>query len=163
MNWIETLYPSPAFPRFPDWNTARVGGTHFYAAHAAVNGGYPVVGGKNYGPEGVKPEEDQKALAFMREHVTLVPEKDRAMFSPGITLTLKDGRTISGEYPYERMEWNFAGLVDRLQECLPSYPLGKDGFDRLAETASSADRLDSVAPILAVTQVPQAEASAATR
>src|SRR5205823_7104561 len=121
------------------------------------------VGGHSYGATGVKPEEDQPVLDFMREHVTLVPEKERAMFSPGISLTLKDGRTLSGEYPYERMEWNLAQLVDRLQECLPGYPLGKEGFDRLAETASALDRLDSVAPILAVTQVPQAEASAATR
>jgi 2-methylcitrate dehydratase PrpD len=163
MNWIETLYPSPAFPRFPDWNTPRIGGTHYYAAHAAVNGGFQVVGGRAYGPAGVKPEEDQRVLEFMHNKVTLVQEKDRAMFSPGITVTTKDGRTISGEYPYERMEWNLAQLVQRLQECLPGYPLGKAGFDRLVETVTSADRLESVAPVLSVTQVSAQEASATTR
>ena len=40
MNWLETLYPSPAFP-----NAARgraiVGSTHYFTAYVAVNGSYP--------------------------------------------------------------------------------------------------------------------------
>jgi 2-methylcitrate dehydratase PrpD len=154
MNWIETVYPSPAFPRYPDWNTPRVGGTHYFAAHAAVNGGYPVVGGRTFGPTGDRPEEDERVLDFMKTKVTLVQEKDRAMFSPGIVVTMKDGTTHTGEYSYERMEWNFDQLVERLQDCLPGYPLGKAGFDALVETARGADRLPSVAPILDVTMVP---------
>jgi MmgE/PrpD N-terminal domain len=160
MNWIETLYPSPAFPRFPDWNTPRVGGTHFYAAAAAVNGGYPVVAGKGYGPAGVRAEDDSRVLEFMRDHVTLVQEKDRAMFSPGITVTMKDGSTFSGEYPYERMEWNLAQLVERLQECLPGFALGKAGFDALVDVVASVDRITSVDPILNVTRVPEQMTSA---
>jgi 2-methylcitrate dehydratase PrpD len=154
MNWIETLYPSPAFPRFPDWNQARVGGTHYFAAHAAVNGGFPVVGGKTFGPTGDRLEQDERVLEFMRSRVTLVQEKDRAMFSPGIVVRMKDGRTFSAEYPYERMEWNYAQLVERLQECLPGYVLGKSGFDALVETVQGTDGLASVEPIQQVTRVP---------
>jgi hypothetical protein len=154
MNWIETLYPSPAFPRYPDWNQPRVGGTHYFAAHAAVNGGYPVVGGRTFGPTGDRLEEDERVLDFMKNKVTLVQEKDRAMFSPGIVVTMKDGATYSGEYPYERMEWNFGQLVERLRDCLPGYALGKPGFDSLVETVRGADDLPSVEPILQVTMVP---------
>lgn len=153
MNWIETLYPSPAFPRFPDWNQPRVGGTHYFAAHAAVNGGYPVVGGRTFGPTGDRPEEDQRVLDFMTHHVTLVQEKDRPMFSPGIVVKMKDGRTYAGEYPYARMEWNLDQLVERLQDCLPGYPLGKSGFDALMETVRGADRLPSVDRIIQVTKI----------
>ena len=152
MNWIETLYPSPAFPRFPEWNRPRVGGTHYFAAHAAVNGGYPVVGGKAFGPTGVKPEQDRKVLEFMNSRVRLVQEKDRAMFSPRIVVKMKDGTTYAGEYPYERMAWNFDQLVGRLQDCLPGYALGKSGFDALVETMRGADRLTSVDRILQVTK-----------
>ncbi len=152
MNWIETLYPSPAFPRFPDWNQPRVGSTHYFVAHAAVNGGYPVAGGKTFGPAGNHPERDKKVLDFMNHHVKLVQEKDRPMFSPGIRVKMKNGTAYAGEYPYERMEWNFDQLVDRLQECLPGTSLGKSGFDALVETARSADRLTSPAPIFEVTK-----------
>jgi 2-methylcitrate dehydratase PrpD len=152
MNWIETLYPSPAFPRFREWNQPRVGGTHYFAAHAAVNGGYPVVGGRTFGPTGKRPEQDKKVLEFMHSRVRLVQEKDRAMFSPRIVVKMKDGATYAGEYPYERMAWNFDQLVGRLQDCLPGYSLGKSGFDALVETMRGAERLTSVDPILQVTK-----------
>jgi hypothetical protein len=152
MNWIETLYPSPAFPRFPDWNRPRVGGTHYFAAHAAVNGGYPVVGGTPFGPTGDKPDEDRRVVEFMNNRVRLVQETDRAMFSPQIVVTMKNGATYSGEYPYERMAWNFDQLASRLEECLPGYSLGKSGFDALVDTLRGADRLTSVESIFRVTK-----------
>lgn len=152
MNWIETLYPSPAFPRFPEWNRPRVNGTHYFAAHAAVNGGFPVVGGRTFGPTGNRPEEDTKVLDFMNSRVRLIQERDRAMFSPAITVRMKNGQTYTGEYPYARMVWNFDHLVQRLQDCLPGYPPGKSGFDGLVETVRGADRLASVDPILLATK-----------
>ena len=91
-------------------------------------------------------------LDFMQGHVKLVPEKDRAMFSPGIVVRMKNGTTYSGEYPYERMVWNFDQLEARLQQCLPGYSLGKSGFDALVETTRGADRLPSVARIFEVTK-----------
>jgi 2-methylcitrate dehydratase PrpD len=151
MNWLETLYPSPAFPRFEDWQKARIGETKYFAAHAAVNGGYPVVGGRTYGPTGDKLEEDQRVLAFMDQHITLVPEKDRPMFSPAIVVTMKDGTRHAGEYPYGRMEWDFNQLVENLQACLPGYPGGKPAFDKLVELSRSLDTLTSAQQIIAAT------------
>ena len=151
MNWLETLYPSPAFPRFADWQKGRIGETKYFAAHAAVNGGYPVVGGQTFGPTGNDLEADTRVLAFMRQHITLVPEKDRPMFSPAIMVSMKDGRTHAGEYPYQRMEWNFDQLVVQLQDCLPGYPAGKSGFDALVALARDLDGLPSMAAIIAAT------------
>jgi 2-methylcitrate dehydratase PrpD len=151
MNWLETLYPSPAFPRFEDWQKARIGETKYFAAHAAVNGGFPVVGGRTYGPTGDKLEADQRVLAFMDQHITLVPEKDRPMFSPAIVVTMKDGMRHAGEYPYGRMEWDFNELVDNLQACLPGYPGGKPAFDKLVELSRSLETLTSVQQIIAAT------------
>lgn len=153
MNWIETLYPSPAFPRFPDWNQPRVGGTHYFAAHAAVNGGYPVVGGRTVGPAGERHEEDVRVLEFMNSRVKLVQEKDRAMFSPRIVVAMKSGASHAGEYPYARMEWSYAQLVERLQDCIPGYPLGKSGLGRLVEVVRRTDELSSIEPLLAATRV----------
>ena len=147
MNWIETLYPSPAFPRFEDWQQGRVGETKYFAAHVAVNGGYPVVGGRTFGPAGVELTEDQRVLAFMHQHVRLVPEKQRAMFSPAIVVTMRDGTTHSGEYPYQRMEWNFDALVDQLQACLPGFPTGPSGFAALVALTRGLDSLATVEEI----------------
>ena len=151
MNWIETLYPSPAFPRFRDWNTPRVGSTHYFTAHAAVNGGYPVVGGVTFGPTEGNLEQDEPVLDFMRKKVTLVQDRERAMFSPAIRVTMKDGSVHDGEYPYESMEWNLPQLVDRLHDCLPHYPSGEAGFERLVETVRAVDLLPTVEPIIQAT------------
>src|SRR6185436_3368062 len=107
MNWHETVYPSVAFPAHPDWNRPRVGSTHYYAAHVLVNGDYPVVGGRTFGPTGRNLAADTRVLDFMNGHVKLVQEKDRPMFSPATVIKMKNGATFTGDYPYERLEWNF--------------------------------------------------------
>jgi hypothetical protein len=111
-----------------------------------------VVGGKPFGPPGIKPEEDGKVLEFMHSRVRLLQEQDRAMFSPKIVVRMISGATYSGEYPYERMAWNFDQLVGRLQDCLPGYALGRSGFDALVETVRGADSLASIEPIFRVTR-----------
>ncbi len=155
MNWIETLYPSPAFPRFEDWQQARAGETKYFVAHAAVNGGYPVVGGRTFGPTGNDLAADQRVLAFMNQRVRLVPEKGRAMFSPAIAVTMKDGKTHAGEYPYKRMEWNFDQLVANLQDCLPGFPMGRAGFAALVAVTRGLDTLASVDRIFESTWRPR--------
>ena len=40
MNWLETTYPSPAFPS-PQRSAPGVGTTHYFAAYTFVHGSYP--------------------------------------------------------------------------------------------------------------------------
>ena len=151
MNWIETQYPSPAYPRYPDFDTPRVAGpptSHWYAAHSAVNGGYPAISGKTFGPTGWDLSADTKVNEFAKTHVRLVPEKDRAMFSPAITVKMKDGKTYSGEYPYHpRLEWNFDQLAKRLEDCLPGMAGGAPTLAGLVDASRNADKLTSMAPL----------------
>ena len=151
MNWIETLYPSPAFPRYPDFDVARISGpatTHFYAAHSAVNGGYPEIAGKTYGPTGSDLAADTTVAHFATTKVHLVQEKNRPMFSPAITVKMKDGTTYSGEYPYHpRLEWNFDQLAERLEHCLPGLDGGASRLAALVEATRDADKLTSMDPL----------------
>jgi len=110
------------------------------------------VGGRTFGPTGRRLAEDTKVLDFMNDHVKLVQERDRPMFSPGAVVKMKNGATFTGNYPYERLEWNFEQLVARLQDCLPGYSPGKAGFDALVETMRGADGLTSVERIFEVTK-----------
>ena len=146
MNYIETLYPSPAFPDHNPYLPA-VGQTHYFAAHAAVNGGVPVVGGHTFGPTGADLRSDERVLAFMRERVKVIPVWGQAMFSPSIAIRTRAGSTVTGTYPYARMEWDFAQLEERLQDCLPGYPGGKPAFARLVQVVRGAHTWTSMAPV----------------
>jgi len=151
MNYIETLYPSTyAFGR-ADSRTAGDGGrTKFFAANAAVYGGYPVVGGKDFAPAGTDLDRDPAITGFMARHVKIIPVWGHPMFSPSVTLKLNDGRAFFGHYPYERMEWDLDRLVQHLDACMPGYPGGRPAFDRLVEVVRRLDTLDSTQPIVDV-------------
>jgi len=148
MNYLETLYPSPEFPRFADPTVPRVGSIQFFCAHAAVNGGFPVVGGDTFGPTGDDVFHDQAVIDFMTERVRLVGVHDQPMFSPSISVRLRSGATISGVYPYDRMAWLFDELVDNLGRCTPRMPGGRGRLGALAELARRLESLDGVAPII---------------
>ena len=129
----------------------RVGETKYFVAHAAVNGGYPVVGGRTFGPTGNDLAADQQVLAFMNQRARLVPEKGRAMFSPAIAVTMKGGKTHAGEYSCKRMEWNF----DQLVANLPGFPKGRAGFAALVAFTRGLDTLASMNRIFESTRRPR--------
>ena len=148
MNYLETLYPSPEFPRFSDPSVPRVGSIQFFCAHAAVNGGYPVVGGETFGQAGDDRFRDRAVIDFMRDKVRLVGVHDQPMFSPSITVRRRDGETVEGSYPYQRMAWGFDELVGQLGRCVPGLPGGAAFLQSLASLSRRLDSLGSMAPVV---------------
>ena len=152
MNFLETMYPSPGFPRLPG-NPPVVGGNHYYAAHAVVNGGFPQVGGSTFGPTGEDVEHDDVVLDFMRTKVRIIGAAEWPMFSPSITIHMNDGRAFTGDYPYARMLWNYDQLVERLKDSGPKYPLGGSaGMAALVDLVRTVDGMASVEPLLRATR-----------
>ena len=151
MNWIETLYPSPKFPR-ESWSRPGVQTTHFYVAHVAVNGGFPTVGGKTYGPTGSKLTEDTAVIDFLQKRVKITGEKDRPMFSPKISVELKNGTELSGQFPYSRLEWEFDELVNRLKGCVTPLKQGSAGFSRLVDMVVKLEDLQNIEPVIKLMQ-----------
>ena len=149
MNYLETLYPTPRAPRDPN-NEPRVGSTHYFAAHAALNGGFPQVGGRTYGPT-EDPTKDAAVLEFLKTKVQVIGMYDKPMFSPTVTIHMKDGQAHQQFYPYERMWWNLDGVVEHLQDLKAKWPLGADGLEALIQQCRKADELPSVAPLHALT------------
>ena len=146
MNTIETLYPSPAFPRFPDWQTPRAGETtHYFAAYTAVYGGYPLAGGPP--PAGAAAGGlDPQAVAFMHR-VELVQEPLRPMFSPSVTITTTDGTVHQGHYPYDRLVWTFDQLVPRLRPCAVNIAGGEAAFNELVSLVRKLDDSQAVSRV----------------
>lgn len=148
MNWIETQYPSPAFPRFDDWQQPRVWETtHYFAARVAVCGDFPVANGFAPGGPDADPAKEEQARQLM-PRVRLVPEKLRPMFSPAIAIELNNGQIFQADFPYERMAWTFSELSLRLQACRANMPGEPGRWDAMAGLVAQSNALPSMEPLL---------------
>lgn len=62
------------------------------------------MGGRTYGPTGVKLAEDRKLIELMNGHIRLVQERDCKMFLPGVVITTKSGAVYKGDYLFKSLE-----------------------------------------------------------
>ena len=142
MNWLETLYPSPAFPN-PQRSDRRVGGTHYFAAYTCVYGHYPAIrAGVSPGSEAGSSEENQVLELMERVNVTGV--KDRGSYSPHMTVVTKDGRSYTDEMTGDETKWGLDTVSHRLREMFDSLVIPAAQLEELVSTVTHLDELDSI-------------------
>ena len=141
MNWLETLYPSPAFPN-PRRSDRRIGGTHYFAAYTCVHGHYPAIrSGVAPGSSGAS--EDSDVLELM-ERVNVIGVKDRGSYSPRMTVVMKDRKSCVDEMNGDETKWGLQTVSHRLREMFESLVIPASQLEELAETVSRLDELDSI-------------------
>ena len=119
MNWLETLYPSPAFPN-PSRGRALVGSTHYFAAYVAVNGSYPPLRTRiDPGDDSAAAADNHDAVVALMHKVDIVGHKDRPAFAPRITIAMTGGNVYRGEYQGAELEWGLAAEIERLRPLFP--------------------------------------------
>ncbi|MBI3053155.1 MAG: MmgE/PrpD family protein [Betaproteobacteria bacterium] len=104
VNWLETQYPSPAFPSRREDGPARPGGTAYYTAYGVVKRGFPVLRGLGADPAGadVPPE-----VLKLMQRVTIIPSHQMTLFGPRITIFTKDGRSYTKQSTGREFIWDF--------------------------------------------------------
>ena len=145
MNWLETLYPSPAFPN-PSRGQAVVGSTHYFAAYVAVNGSYPPLRTRidpGDDADAASAENHDAVVSLMRK-VQTVGHKDRPAFAPSITIDMAGGNVYRGEYQGNELEWGLDTEVERLQ---PLFPQINWPADKLEATVAAVRDMPSAANI----------------
>jgi len=135
VNWLETAYPSPAFPT--EGRLEGIDGPRYYAAYGVVQRGLPIL--KDVG-HGLGPDDPPEVLAFM-DRVTITPSYRHPLFAPEVTIHLKDGRAFTKAATGREFIWNFAGLADRVRGYAPGARLSAEGFEALIETCGNIDGL----------------------
>ncbi|HXC29792.1 MAG TPA: MmgE/PrpD family protein [Stellaceae bacterium] len=143
VNWLETEYPSPAFPIASRGLGAApgIGSTPYFTAYGAVTGGYPMLRGDRPGPG----ESDPPEVLDLMTRITLIPQVRRTLFGPRITVFTKDGRSFTKDGTGREFIFDFDGLARRLAPIEPGVKIGATQYAELVDTCRRLDETDSAA------------------
>ena len=143
MNWLETSYPTPAFVDAVPGKVPQ-GGTPFVAAYTALYGDFPMMG--------LRANETVAEDAAVRElmgRVEVLGVWDRTPFAPRVTLQLRDGRRITGEYQGNELEWDFATELKNLTPWFPKIDWPQDKLNRIVEIVTDLEKEPDVSRLIA--------------
>ncbi len=143
VNWLETQYPSPAFPARREDNVgdASPGSTRYYSAYGVVKRGFPMLPGTPDPPE---------VLELMKR-VTIIPSHQMTLFGPRITIFTKDGKTYTKQATGREFIWNFDEEARRIRGIVPGLPIASSQFERLIATCRDLEREPAAATLVQLT------------
>ena len=132
MNWLETTYPSPAFPN-PERSASApgVGSTHYFTAYTCVKGNYPPL--RNRIDPGDGTSETETEVMNLMKKVEVIGHRDRKAFAPRITVSLAGGTEYQGEYKGNELEWNLSTELRRVRPLFDDLPWPKDKLESIAQ------------------------------
>jgi hypothetical protein len=145
MNWLETLYPSPAFPN-PARGRPGVGSTHYFAAYTCVHGYYPPLNPRLEPGEPASGED--LAVMGLLPRVQVVGHQDRRAFAPRITVKLRGGATYQGEFRGDELEWDLATETHRISALFDDMPWPRDQLDGIVGVVSRLEERSRVDPLV---------------
>jgi hypothetical protein len=128
VNWLETQYPSPAFPARREDGPAKPAGTAYHTAFGVVARGYPVLRGVGANPTGA--DTPAEVLELMHR-VTIIPSHTMTLFGPRITIFTKDGKSYTRQGTGREFIWDFNEEARRIREVTPVLPIPAAQFDKI--------------------------------
>jgi hypothetical protein len=150
VNWLETEYPSPAFPSRGIDNPPQIGSTQYFTAWGAARRGYPLLRGDRPGSG----ETDPPEVLDLMHRVTLIPTVRRTLFGPRITVFTKDGRSFTKEGTGREFIWGFEEQARRICPIAPGLAITEAQFAELIDTCRDLDRVDGAASRLISLTIP---------
>ncbi len=150
VNWLETEYPSPAFPSRGIDNPPQVGSTQYFTAWGAARRSYPLLRSDRPGPG----ETDPPEVLDLMHRVTLIPTVHRTLFGPRITVFTKDGRHFTKDGTGREFIWDFEEQARRIRPITPGLAIGDIQFAELIDTCRHLDRVDRAAARLISQTIP---------
>jgi 2-methylcitrate dehydratase PrpD len=142
VNWMETQYPSPAFPSRREDGEARIGGTAYFTAYGVVKRGYPVTASQNITAADAPPE-----VLDLMKRVTIIPSHKMTLFGPRFTIITKDGKSYTRQSTGREFIWDFDTHAKRISGIANSLPIPAAQYEQIVaacrglENEARADKL----------------------
>jgi len=152
VNWLETQYPSPAFPsRREDLMAAEVGSTKYFTAYGVVKRGFPVLHRPEPGNAAAEPPE----VLDLMKRVTLIPSHTMTLFGPRITVHTKDGKSYTRQSTGREFMWDFTEEVRRIRDVAPGLPIPAPQFEAMIAACRDLDTQKRADALIQLTLVKQ--------
>ena len=148
VNWLETQYPSPAFPSRREDAAARPGSTPYYAAYGVVQRGFPVLRSMSGDEAGIN---DPPEVLELMHRVTLMPSHEMTLFGPRITIYTKDGKSYTKQSTGREFMWDFDEEARRVRDLIPGLPISQTQFEEIIATCRVLDRQDRADSLIKLT------------
>jgi len=148
VNWLETQYPSPAFPSRREDAAPRPGSTAYYTAYGVVQRGFPVLRSQRGNAPGA---DDPPEVLELMHRVTLIPSHQMTLFGPRITIYTKDGRSYTRQSTGREFMWDFDEEARRIRDVIPGLPIPADQFENIIATCRDLDRKDRADGLIRLT------------
>jgi len=151
VNWLETQYPSPAFPSRREDAAPRPGSTPYYTAYGVVKRGFPVLRGQGVGAAGA---DDPPEVLDLMQRVTIIPSHQMTLFGPRLTIYTKDGKSYTKQSTGREFMWDFHEEARRIRDVIPGLPVPAAQFEAIIETCRDLDRQDRADRLIQLTLQP---------
>ena len=154
MNYLETLYPSPRFPRPPAPDGSGFGRTAYMLAYTVITGDYPVLEANVEDPRdagAATGTELAARVSALQRKVEIVGAVGRECFAPRLTITLKSGRRVVGEYHGRELMWDFARDAEVLRRFVPGLPIAPKRYERFVAAVAGLDKASSIDELVGLT------------
>jgi 2-methylcitrate dehydratase PrpD len=143
MNWLETSYPSPQFVNAEPGRPPRAGGSNYVVAYVALKGDFPVLG--------VAPNPTSSEDADVRDLMSRVEISgiwDRKPFAPRITLSMRNGGSIVGEYQGSELEWDFETELKNLRPVFDQLDWPREKLEGIVERVAGLEGAADITGLL---------------
>ena len=136
VNWLETQYPSPAFPHRREDLVIKPGSTAYHTAYAVVKRSFPLLRG--WGADAANAGDPPEVLDLMKR-VTLIPSHTMTLFGPRITIYTKDGKSYTKQGTGREFIWDFEEEARRIRGVTPGLPISAEQFEAMISTCRELD------------------------
>ena len=151
VNWLETQYPSPAFPSRREDAAPRPGSTPYYTAYGVVKRSFPVLRGQRGAPADA---DDPPEVLELMQRVTIIPSHQMTLFGPRITIYTKDGKSYTKQSTGREFMWDFSEEARRIHDVIPGLPIPAAQFKDIIATCRDLDRQDRADRLIQLTLKP---------
>ena len=133
VNWLETQYPSPAFPaRREDLDVDPApGSTRYYTAYGVVQRGFPLLG--------LRGADDPPEVLDLMRRVRIIPSTQMPLFAPRITIFTRDGRSYSRQATGREFIWDFEEEARRIRGVTGGIPISAARFEEVISACRNLD------------------------